>query len=400
VLADHFEALERVHEERFEPSHGPLRSAARRAAGRLLDCARLDHGFARVRCGACRAEFLVAFRCHGRSFCPSCHARRLAEWSLWLDEQLLARVPHRQVVLTLPKRLRAYFLHHRRRRGGLSRLAYRTLREYFREIRRKSLEYARQMFTRAIEIDPGFARAHCGVADCCSLLHMYYPSATPELEQADAASLRALELDPDLAEAHAARGFALFQLRRDNEAAAEFETAIRLDPSQLEARYFYGRQCFQRGQLTEAAHWFEDAARVQESVEARFFAAQAYEAAGRQEEAAAAYRRALAAAEHHLELHPDDPRAATMRAVSLCRLGEAAEGLEWARRALVIDAEDAGVRYNVACLLALEGKREQALEYLEECIRLGFGNWDWIARDPDLASLRADPRFDAMLKRG
>jgi hypothetical protein len=35
------------------------------------------------------------------------------------------------VVLTLPKRLRAYFLYHRRRLGGLSRLAYRTLGDYF-----------------------------------------------------------------------------------------------------------------------------------------------------------------------------------------------------------------------------------------------------------------------------
>jgi hypothetical protein len=121
-----------VHEERCEPSHGPLRAAARRAAGRLLDCARLEHGFARVRCGACRAEFLVAFRCHGRYCCPSCHARRRAEWSLGRDEQLLGRGPYRQVVLTLPKRLRATFVHDRRRLGGLSRVAYRTLREYLR----------------------------------------------------------------------------------------------------------------------------------------------------------------------------------------------------------------------------------------------------------------------------
>jgi hypothetical protein len=72
----------------------------------------------------------VAFRCHGRHFCPSCHARRLAEWSLWLDERLLAPVAHRQVVLTLPKRLRAYFLQDRRRLGLLSRVAARTLRDY------------------------------------------------------------------------------------------------------------------------------------------------------------------------------------------------------------------------------------------------------------------------------
>jgi hypothetical protein len=129
-MADHFTALERVHEERFEPTHGPLRAAARAAVGRFLDCGLLEHGFARVRCGTCRAEFLVAFRCKGRHFCPSCHARRLAEWSLWLDERLLAPVAHRQVVLTLPKRLRAYFLHDRRRLGLLSRVAARTLRGY------------------------------------------------------------------------------------------------------------------------------------------------------------------------------------------------------------------------------------------------------------------------------
>jgi hypothetical protein len=63
-------------------------------------------------------------------FCPSCHARRLAEWSLWLDERLLAPVAHRHVVLTLPKRLRAFFLYDRRRLGVLSRVAARTLRDY------------------------------------------------------------------------------------------------------------------------------------------------------------------------------------------------------------------------------------------------------------------------------
>ena len=132
VLADHFEALERVHEERCEPTHGPLRAAARRAVGRLLDCGLLEHGFARVRCPDCRGEFLVAFRCQGRQFCPSCHARRLAEWSRWLDERLLARVVHRQVVLTVPKRLRAYFLYDRRRLSLLSRVAYCTVRDYLR----------------------------------------------------------------------------------------------------------------------------------------------------------------------------------------------------------------------------------------------------------------------------
>ena len=132
LVADHFEPLTRVHEERYEPTHGPLRPVVSEVVGKFLDCGLLEHGFARVRCRSCRAEFLVAFRCKGRGFCPSCQARRLAEWSLWLDEHLLAAVAHRHVVLTLPKRLRAHFLYDRRRLGQLSRVASRTLHAYVR----------------------------------------------------------------------------------------------------------------------------------------------------------------------------------------------------------------------------------------------------------------------------
>lgn len=272
-------------------------------------------------------------------------------------------------------------------------------RQLFHQVRRRSLQAARRSFERAIDLDPGFALAYAGVADCSSLLHMYYPSAGAELDVADAASRRALELSPDLPEAHASRAFALFRLGRLDESAGEFRTAIAMDPRQAEARYFYGRQCFQQGQFAEAAHWFEESARVQESVPARFFAAQALEAAGRHDEGQAAYGRALAVAERHLGVHRDDPRAATMRAVALCRVGRPEEGLEWARRALAIDPEDAGVRYNVACLYALEGRRAEALDCLDECVRLGFVNAEWIARDPDLESLHGDPRYEALLGR-
>ena len=85
-----------------------------------------------------------------------------------------------------------------------------------------------------------------------------------------------------------------------------------------------------------------------------------------------------------------------MRAVSLCRLGDTEAGLVWARRALELDPGDAGVCYNVACLYALEGRREDALECLDSCVRLGFSNRQWVVRDPDLASLRGEPRFEAL----
>jgi TolB-like protein/Flp pilus assembly protein TadD len=270
-------------------------------------------------------------------------------------------------------------------------------RSYFRQTRRKSLQYARELFQRAIALDPSFAFAWAGVADCCSMLDMYYPGSTEDPVLADEASARALALEPGLPDAHASRGFALWRLKRIDEAVAEFETAIRLDRKQFEARYFYARLCYQRGDLEMAAELFEDAASAREDYQARFFAAQACEGLGRKARAEAAYRRALHVVQQHLALTPDDPRAATMCAVSLCRLGDQEEGLRWAKRARMIDPEDPGVLYNVACLYALEKKTDEAIEGLALALEAGFGAREWIAQDPDLESLRDDPRFKALV---
>jgi hypothetical protein len=44
-----------------------------------------------------------------RYFCPSCHQKRVLAYGEWVDETILAPVPHRQYVLTVPKMLRPIF---------------------------------------------------------------------------------------------------------------------------------------------------------------------------------------------------------------------------------------------------------------------------------------------------
>ena len=103
------------------------RPVVAQVADKFLACGVLEHGFARIRCNDCAHEYLLAFSCKCRDCCPRCHARRLARWTPWRDTTLLAPVLHRQVVLTIPKRLRAYCLYRRRRLGEIARVAARTV---------------------------------------------------------------------------------------------------------------------------------------------------------------------------------------------------------------------------------------------------------------------------------
>ena len=132
LIEDHFEEFCTVYDERFSRRWGYWRKVVGDVVEKFQACGILKHGFARVRCGGCRHEFLLAFSCKCRYFCPSCHAKRLAIWRIWLEETLLADVPHRQVVLAVPKRLRPYFLYDRKLLGELSRVAARTVTAFIR----------------------------------------------------------------------------------------------------------------------------------------------------------------------------------------------------------------------------------------------------------------------------
>lgn len=273
-------------------------------------------------------------------------------------------------------------------------------RQFFHQWRRKGVEYARRMFERAIEVDPKYALAYAGIADCCSFIYTYWDASAAHLEQAEAASRKALELAPDSAEVHTSRGLALAFTRRAEESEQEFEAAIRLNPKLFEAHYFHGRALLQQGKFAEAARSFEEACRIRpDDYQVPHFLAGAYQGLGRQAEASATYGRALQLVERHLELNPEDSRALSLGAVAAVQQGQQERGLEWARRALVIDPEDSGMLYNMACFFAVQGEHDEAISCLEKAVQLGFGLREWVENDTDLESLRADPRYQAVLQR-
>jgi len=102
-------------EERVSPH-------AERELRRYLECGILAYGFARARCDDCGHDFLIAFSCKGRGVCPSCNTRRMAETAAHLADHVLPRMPVRQWVLALPKRLRYHLRHDREALSSALRL--------------------------------------------------------------------------------------------------------------------------------------------------------------------------------------------------------------------------------------------------------------------------------------
>ena len=273
-------------------------------------------------------------------------------------------------------------------------------RKFYYQFGRREIEFALQLFSRAIELDPDFALAWAGLADCWSFLFMYSERSETSRQQAETASGRAIQLDPESAQAQASRGVALSLSRRDDEAEKAFETAIGLDPTLFEAYYFYARHCFVGGDLEKAARMYQQATKVfPEDYQARLLVAQIFEELGRPADAEAARRAGIEVAEKHLELNPDDARAVYLGANGLVALGEVERGLEWAARALEMAPDEPMLLYNVGCIYSLAGRIDDAVEVLERAVANGLTQKRWFEHDNNLDPLREHPRFRALMER-
>jgi len=271
-------------------------------------------------------------------------------------------------------------------------------RKLFQKWTRQNIEFARQMFERAIKLDPDFAGAWAGLAT--AHVHLFsWRGREPDLDNARKASSRALELDPELAEAHVAAGQGLSMEQRYAEAAVEFERAIELDPALFDAYYYYARSCFKAGDLENALRLFRQAQSVRpEDYQSCALMSLVLRQLGRRDEARGADQIALASVTRHLDLNPDDARAYSLGAGVLGRLGDVERAKQWSEQALSLASDDDAVIYNAACALAVLGESDRALDALELAIDAGLTGGDWVPRDPDWERLRDHPRFQALAK--
>jgi len=121
--------------ELSESGARPLPRYVVEALSGYLRCGVFSHGFSRWHCDRCDHDLLVAFSCKQRSICPSCGVRRMDEVGAELVDRILADVPYRQWVLSLPWDLRALCARRADVLSAVARALWRSLRA---ELRRAS----------------------------------------------------------------------------------------------------------------------------------------------------------------------------------------------------------------------------------------------------------------------
>jgi serine/threonine protein kinase/tetratricopeptide (TPR) repeat protein len=286
----------------------------------------------------------------------------------------------------------------------------------------KAIDY----FHQALSLDPNYARAYSGIADCYIVLPVFSKLSPRECyTKAKEAANQALKLDNELGEAHVSLAVLLMNEGKPVESQREFLRAIDLDPNYANAHYRYGMNYF-----VPLGRFDEGIAQIKRAIELDPLSApvnanlgRAYSMARRYPEAIAQLRRTIELDQNFgyghgwlgvaldLSGRHDEAVAEYQKAYELSHDFHVLYGLarayaaggepDKARQLLdqlrELERQGSVWHYFFAFVYAALGDRDQALSRLEQSYRAGeAGSLLYIRVDPWLDPLRGDPRFEKL----
>lgn len=302
-------------------------------------------------------------------------------------------------------------------------------RHYWNTFNAEGFAKALACYNRAIALDPDYSLVYTGIADYYNWLGVHGIAPFEECSAtAKESAQKAIELDPLSAEAHSALGFAVVCHDFDwSTAKVHHERAIQLNPNYAIGHQWYGFHLQMEGNSVEAI------SEMNRSLEIDPFTQSSTQAlcwclyqSRRYEESLELHRKMLAIeplygygyltyswVQKMLGLYEEAIAAAT-KAVDLS--GEtqfflSSLGSAYAKAGKHVEAENVLNRlnemsatsyvsnYHLALIHALLGNKENAFEQLEKAFEKRDGWLVWIYTEPQLDSLRDDPRFNELLKR-
>jgi len=303
------------------------------------------------------------------------------------------------------------------------------LRGHFHWNRRSPEEFRKAItfFQQAIAVDPDYALAFTGLANCYSLLPIYdrTSQATQTMPQARTAILRALAIDDNLAEAHASLGLILTLFDFEWLAAErQYQRAIELSPNSPVPHQWYGELLVNTGrfdaglaqgrravdldplsqvanlalgiQLNSARRYTEAIEQLQKTLtlgrnfaDTNYLLFEAYANKGLYQEAVAAYAR-----QKQLDGEP---------ATEVAALKEAFAKDSWPGflqlRIRSLEAQEQPDCDEIAAFSARVGDLDRAFAWLEKSYAGRSARLTHLKVDARYDNLRADARFADMLRR-
>ena len=251
----------------------------------------------------------------------------------------------------------------------------------------------------ATEIDEGYAQAWALMALAQANLR-YGFSGNESVDDGSAAAERALALDSTIAEAHLPMAWRLAEHGQFEEADVEIATAVRQGAESWEVNKESARILYRQRRMDEVRRYLEKSTALMETdfhgwgmLFATCNALQ--DIPGRQRAAEKILEQASAV----LSADPDNGAALVFSALAFASQGDLDRAQRWFDRALLLDSDNQFMRFNLAMGQAVFLKdKEGALETLRHALANGGPNVvTLIANDPNLDTLRDDPRFQVML---
>ncbi len=292
---------------------------------------------------------------------------------------------------------------------------------------KKGIEY----FHQAIDLDPNYALAYAGIADCYSLLGWDLFGAFPPrdaLSIAKAAAIKAVELDDSLAEAHNSLAWTKLAFDWDwSGAESEFTRAIELNPGYAVAHHWYAECLVGMGRYDKAlaeirrAQELDPLSQIISSVvgwilyfERRYDLAitqfrkaleldpnfwVAYWTLGRTYEDKGMFAEAEAEIQKAIELSARTPFSLAALGHVYAVSGRRAEAQQALRELKDLSKQRYVPPFSVATIHAGLDEKDQAFQWLERACEERSGWLIWVKADPTCDPLRFDARFQDLLRR-
>jgi DNA-binding winged helix-turn-helix (wHTH) protein/TolB-like protein len=293
---------------------------------------------------------------------------------------------------------------------------------------KEGLQQGIDYFQRAIDIDPNYAPAYAGLADCHNMLVVYGVHHPKDgFPKAKEAAIKALEIDETLAEAHTSLAFIKFRWDRDRvETEREFRLAIKYKPTYAPAHQWYSTYLVALERFDEA---IAEAQRTQEleplsfiasshlgyifylsgkndeaieqcsrilALDPQFFPARRY--LGLAYEQKGMYQKAIAEFQRGVQLS-GSPLMLALLGHAYAASGKTTEARQVLSELRELESQRYVSPYTVAAIHAGLGDKDQAFKWLEKA----YDERDvWLMNlkvDPVFARLRSDRRFPDLLTR-